>query len=380
VDSMVAGCDICNNWPLRQIIFVETAFLVRFAVRSACDAFGTVQRSDPGQADAVVPLRPFGVFEVRAPFRYESAMNVQALRYFLTLSTTGSFLATARHFEVPASSVSRFIASLERELGQQLFYRSTRAVTLTEQGQRYYSQVREAVELLDNAADQLAHRDTGIRGLVKINAPEGLGRLHIARLVNELQAKYPDLSVELTLTDSVIDPVQEGVDITIRVGRLIDSGLIGKVVGAHRYLLAASPEYLALHGTPQTPDDLLQHSCLLFKGTQAPQRWYFRRLSKDTFKPQDVSGPLRSNNAEVLVAAALAGRGIVLFPSWVFDPASFKDRKLVSLLTDWDISVSVEELYIQILSAENRLRSRKVREVSAFLVDAIGSPPYWDNV
>ncbi len=306
-------------------------------------------------------------------------MKIQALRYFLMLSTTGSFLATARHFEVPASSVSRFIASLEKEVGRQLFYRSTRAVTLTEEGQRYYSQVREAVELLDAAADQLANRDAGIRGLVKINAPVGLGRLHVAHLVNELQARYPDLSVELTLKDSVIDPVQEGVDITIRVGQLVDSGLIGKVVGSHRYLLAASPDYLALHGTPQTPDDLLRHSCLLFKGEQAPQRWYFRRSSNETFKALDVSGPLRSNHAEVLVAAALAGRGIVLFPSWLFTPASFKEGRLVKLLADWDMSVSIEELYIQILSAENRLRSRKVREVTAFLVDAIGSPPYWDE-
>jgi DNA-binding transcriptional LysR family regulator len=296
------------------------------------------------------------------------------------VSTSGSFLATARHFEVPASSVSRFIASLEKELGQQLFYRSTRAVRLTEQGQRYYSQTREAVELLDNAAEQLAHRDAGIRGLVRINAPEALGRLHIANLVNELQAKYPDLSVELTLTDTFIDPVQEGADVTIRVGRLVDSGLIGKVVSAHRYLLAASPEYLALRGTPQTPEDLLRHSCLLYKGQQGPQRWYFRRSSKENFEPFDVSGPLRSNNAEVLVAAALAGRGIVLFPSWLFTPTSFKDRKLLNLLPDWDISAFAEDAYIQILSPENRLRSQKVREVSAFLVNAIGSPPYWDNV
>jgi DNA-binding transcriptional LysR family regulator len=307
-------------------------------------------------------------------------MHVQALRYFLMVSTTGSFLATARHFEVPASSVSRFIASLEKELGQQLFYRSTRAVRLTEQGQRYYAQVREAMELLDSAADQLAHRDAGIRGLVRINAPEGLGRLHIAHLVNDLQGRYPDLLVELTLTDAFIDPVQEGADVTIRVGRLVDSGLIGKVVSAHRYLLAASPEYLALRGTPQTPDDLLRHNCLLYKGQQGPQRWYFRRSAKENFESLDVSGPLRSNNAEVLVAAALAGRGIVLFPSWLFAPTSFKDQKLLSLLTDWDISASAEELYIQILSPENRLRSHKVREVSAFLVDAIGSPPYWDNV
>jgi DNA-binding transcriptional LysR family regulator len=307
-------------------------------------------------------------------------MHLQALRYFLMVSTTGSFLATARHFEVPASSVSRFIASLEKELGQQLFYRSTRAVRLTEQGQRYYSQVRDAVDLLDSAADQLVHRDAGIRGLVRINAPEALGRLHIANLVNELQAKYPDLSVELTLTDAVIDPVQEGADVTIRVGRLTDSGLIGKIVSAHRYLIAASPEYLALHGTPQTPAELLQHNCLLFKGRLAPQRWYFRRSSRERFESFDVSGSLRSNNAEVLVAAALAGRGIVLFPSWLFAPTSFAERKLVSLLTDWDISASAEDLYIQILSPENRLRSHTVREVSAFLVDAIGSPPYWDRV
>lgn len=307
-------------------------------------------------------------------------MHVQALRYFLMVSTTGSFLATARHFEVPASSVSRFIASLEKELGQQLFYRSTRAVRLTEQGQSYYSQVREAVDLLDGAADQLGNKAGDIRGLVRINAPEAFGRLHIANLVNKLQARYPDLSVELTLTNTFIDPVQEGADITIRVGRLVDSGLIGKVVSAHRYLLAASPEYLATHGTPQTPDDLLRHSCLVYKGRQETQRWNFRRSRQEKFAPVDVSGPLRSNSSEVLINAAVAGRGIVLFPSWLYHPTSFKDGRLVSLLTDWDLSAYADELYIQILSPENRLRSQKVRAVSAFLVEAIGSPPYWDDV
>jgi DNA-binding transcriptional LysR family regulator len=151
-------------------------------------------------------------------------MNLQALRYFLMVSTTGSFLATARHVDVPASSVSRFVASLEKELGQQLLYRSTRAVRLTEQGQRYYSQVREAIDLLDGAAEQLAHRDASIRGLVRINAPEALGRLHIAQLINQLQARYPELSIELTLTDALIDPVQEGADIAIRVGPLAVRG------------------------------------------------------------------------------------------------------------------------------------------------------------
>ncbi|BCG01597.1 LysR family transcriptional regulator (plasmid) [Paraburkholderia sp. PGU19] len=249
---------------------------------------------------------------------------------------------------------------------------------LTEQGQRYYSQVREAIDLLDGAAEQLAHRDASIRGLVRINAPEALGRLHIAQLINQLQARYPELSIELTLTDALIDPVQEGADIAIRVGPLVDSGLIGKVLSVQRYRLVSSPEYLALHGTPQTPEDLREHSCLLYKGQQGAQRWYFRRSFKENFESIDVSGPLRSNNAEVLVAAAMAGRGIVLLPSWMFNQASFKEGRLSSLLTDWDKSASPDDRQIQLLSPENRLRSQKVREVSAFLVDAIGSPPYWD--
>lgn len=307
-------------------------------------------------------------------------MHLQTLRYFLMISTTGSFLATARHFAVPASSVSRFIASLEKELGQQLFYRSTRAVRLTEQGQRYYAQVREAIELLDSAADQLTLRDSGIRGLVRINAPEALGRLHIAHLVNQLQDRYPELSIELTLTDDLIDPVQEGADISIRLGPLVDSGLIGKVLSVQRYRLVASPDYLALHGTPHTPHDLREHNCLLYKGQQGPQRWYFRRSPQESYGLVEVSGSLRSNNAEALLAAAMAGRGIVLVPSWMFDQSSFKEGKLSNLLSDWDKSGSPEDRQIQMLSPENRLRSQKVREVSAFLVDAIGSPPYWDLV
>lgn len=307
-------------------------------------------------------------------------MHVHTLRYFLMVATTGSFLATARHFEVPASSVSRAISSLEQEVGQQLFYRSTRAVRLTEQGQRYYSKVREAMELLDSAAEQLDHRVNGTRGLVRINAPESLGRLHIGNLVNQMQAKYPDLVVELTLSNAFIDPVQEGADVTVRVGRVVDSGLIGRVVCGQRFVLAASPAYLAARGTPQTPEDLLQHSCLLYKGIHEPQKWHFRRSSDERYEPLIVSGPLRSNNSEVLINAALAGRGIVLFPTWLFAPSAFKDGKLVALLTEWHMSGYADEFYIQVLSPENRLRSQKVRDVSAFLVDAIGSPPYWDQL
>jgi DNA-binding transcriptional LysR family regulator len=187
------------------------------------------------------------------------------------------------------------------------------------------------------------------------------------------------LVVELTLTDTLIDPVQEGVDIIIRVGLLLDSGLIGKVIAPHRNILAASPAYLAAHGTPVVPEDLLQHQCLVYKGQLGIQKWYFRSSPEVPFKAVNVTGPLRSNNAEALLAAAIAGRGVVLFPTWLFNAETLRGGSMVTLLGDWEFSPQSERVYLQLLSPENRLRSRKVREVSAFLTEAIGSPPYWDR-
>lgn len=306
-------------------------------------------------------------------------MQLKALRYFLMVASTGSFLATARHFHVPASSVSRFIAGLEKDLGRQLFYRSTRAVRLTEEGERFHQQVREAVELLDAAADDIGHDDGALRGRLRINAPEAFGRLHVARVVGRLQARHPGLDVELQLTDAYIDPVREGVDITVRIGARVDSGLIGRTVAAQRHIVAASPAYLATHGTPAAPADLLEHRCLLYKGQFGTQRWYFRRSTQALFKGVNVSGPLCSNNAEVLLEAAMEGRGVVLFPSWLYARGSFERAQLVPLLGAWEGAVSTEASYIQLLSPENRLRSRKVGEATASLLDGFGAPPYWDG-
>jgi DNA-binding transcriptional LysR family regulator len=305
-------------------------------------------------------------------------MQLKALRYFLMVASTRSFLATARHFRVPASSVSRFIAALEKDLGRQLFYRSTRAVRLTEDGERFHQQAREAIDLLDAAVDDLGRDDGSLAGRLRINAPEAFGRLHVAPAINALQAEHPALDVELQLTDAYIDPVQEGADITVRIGPQVDSGLIGHTVAAQRQILAASPAYLATHGTPQRPTDLLAHRCLLYKGQLGTQRWYFRDAPQQAFEGINVTGPLCSNNAEVLLAAALDGHGVVLFPSWLFNRDSFAQHVLVPLLGAWEGAVATEASYIQLLSPENKLRSRKVREVTAFLLKAFGTPPHWD--
>lgn len=307
-------------------------------------------------------------------------MQLKALRYFAMVATTGSFSATAKHFQVPSSSVSRFISKLEQDIGQQLFYRNTRSVRLTEIGEKYYTQIKEVLDTLDFANEEATGKNSNVRGLVRINTAVALGRLHISRIVNQLHDIYPDLSVELILTDTFIDPVQEGVDIAIRIGSLQDSALIARKVCDQTYVLCASPEYLERYGTPETPQDIQKHQCLVYKGVSGSQRWYFRQDELD--KPIEIEpqGPLKSNNAEVLVSAALEGRGIILFPTWIFEEDYFKNNQLVKLLPKWLCTVEPYAVGIHLVSPENRIRSKKVRTVLDFILKEIGSPPYWDNI
>jgi DNA-binding transcriptional LysR family regulator len=250
-------------------------------------------------------------------------MDIKALRYFLKISETGSFLETARQLNVPISSVSRFVSALEKDLGQQLLYRSTRAIRLTEEGRLFQLKVRDALDMLDEARQELSPDFREVRGSVSINAPLALGRIHIAPLVNQLLGRYPDLKVELTVTDSFVDPVHEGSDLIVRVGKLVDSNLIGKFTAPQRFVLAASPRYLQQFGIPRKPADLQAHNCLPYKGRYGIQRWYLGRPGNQETEEVVKSGSFLSNSAESLVSAAIDGHGLVLFPTWLFDPQTF---------------------------------------------------------
>jgi DNA-binding transcriptional LysR family regulator len=308
-------------------------------------------------------------------------MQIKALRYFVHVAMTGSFIATARRFAVPQSTVSRQIAALEESVGQRLLFRHTRAVRLTEAGERYYAEVREALDLLDAATEALADGgDAALHGLVRVNAPVALGRLHIAPLLAQFQQAHPRVSVELMLTDAFVDPVQEGADITVRVGRLGDSSLVARKLGTQVYLLCASPDYLKKRGHPASPDDLLAHNCLVYKGHHGVQQWFFRRGNESGFRAYRTSGDFRSNNAETLVEAALAGQGIVLFPTWIYQPQALKEKRLVPVLTDWQASVEANPPDITLLFPQARLRAKRVQLLADFLVDRIGTPPHWDEV
>ncbi|NYT75256.1 LysR family transcriptional regulator [Halomonas sp. QX-2] len=305
-------------------------------------------------------------------------MDLNALRIFERVAATGSFTATARHFHRAVSSVSRQIASLEEALGQQLFYRHTRAVTLTEAGWRYYQEVREILERLDLATEALTAPNTVPSGVLRLNAPVAFGQRQIVPILHHFQRRYPAIKAELMLTDQLTDPVREGIDITFRVGELADSTLVARRLASMNYVVAAAPAYLQRCGRPNTPDDLEHHDCLLYQGEMGRQRWYFNHAEQPQAFAYKVDGSLYSNDAESLVRAALMGQGLVMFPTWLIAD-ELASGTLLPVLEAWRCEVVPGRRDIHVLYAQRRLHTRKVSAFLDHLFEMVGSTPDWDR-
>lgn len=305
-------------------------------------------------------------------------MDLNALRIFERVAATGSFTATARHFHRAVSSVSRQIASLEEALGQQLFYRHTRAVTLTEAGWRYYQEVREILERLDLATEALTAPNTAPSGVLRLNAPVAFGQRQIVPILHHFQRRYPAIKAELKLTDQLTDPVREGIDITFRVGELADSTLVARRLASMNYVVAAAPAYLQRCGRPNTPDDLEHHDCLLYQGEMGRQRWYFHHADQPQAFAYKVDGSLYSNDAESLVRAALMGQGLVMFPTWLIAD-ELASGTLLPLLEAWRCEVVPGRRDIHVLYAQRRLHTRKVSAFLDHLFEMVGPTPRWDR-
>ncbi|MFN2411229.1 MAG: LysR family transcriptional regulator [Halomonas sp.] len=308
----------------------------------------------------------------------DNSIRLMALRLFVRVASSGSFAEAARYFDLPASSVSRHIAGLERTLGQRLLYRHTRAVRLTDAGERYYQDIRHVLESLDLATEQVIGGSKHPQGVLRINAPVAFGRRHIAPLLSRFQDENAAVEVELTLSDAFIDPVQEGADVVIRVGALDDSSLVARQLAAQRFVACAAPAYIARHGQPSHPEALGEHNCLIYKGTRGEQPWYFHTHENTQAQRFPVTGNLYSNNAESLVEAALQGQGIVLFPTWLLFDALL-DGALVPILEQYHPMGEATREGIHAIYPENRLRSQKVATFLAYLVAQIDDPPYWDR-
>ena len=230
------------------------------------------------------------------------------LTAFITVVEAGGFSAAARRLDDSQSGMSKSISALEKRLGVLLFNRSTRSVTLTDQGRKYYDRIKPLLEEMDEADGELTSSSLEVSGLVRIAAPSTFGRLHVLPLIPQLLALHPKIKLDLGLSDSVRDLLADGIDLAIRVGPVHDPDAVVKRVTGTSLVCVGSRHYFARHEAPTVPEDLVNHNCLVYNEMT---NWAFGGPKGEFSVP--VSGNLSSNSMETILSGVLAGIGIGMF-------------------------------------------------------------------
>lgn len=282
--------------------------------------------------------------------------QLDSIRAFTRVVDTGGFAAAARDLGCSRSSVSRQVADLERALGAQLLIRSTRQVSPTEIGLAFYDRCRQIITELDETFAAVSELQERPVGNLRVNAPMSFGTLHLGAVAAEFMAAHQEVRVELVLNDRFVDPIEEGFDVTVRIGEPQSStSLIWREIAPAPRLLCAAPGYLVERGEPPEPSALRSHRCLHYGYQQSGTSWRLEGPDGDTSVP--VGCVLWSNNGEVLMDAAVAGQGIALLPQFIVQPA-LADGRLVRVLGAYrapDISICALYPRHRHLSAKTRL-------------------------
>lgn len=298
--------------------------------------------------------------------------KLEAMNAFAKVVALGSYAEAGRALGLTRSAVSKAVMELEQILGARLLDRTTRRVNPTEAGLSYYERCLDILSRIEETELQVSRLHEEPRGLLRINAPMSFGMLYLGDAIADFMAAYPDLNVEMTLNDRFIDPLEEGVDVTIRIAALTDSSLIARKLAPARRVLVASPAYLAARGTPAEPDDLTHHRWLGY-GAAGLQRWSYTKADGST-----ASIPLRialnSNNGHILRNAALAGQGITELPTFLVG-CDIATGNLALVLPHHERV----ELGIYALYTPNRYLAAKTRVFIDFLATRFGARPEWDR-
>jgi DNA-binding transcriptional LysR family regulator len=241
--------------------------------------------------------------------------KLASLRAFAKVVELGSFSEAGRQLRLSRSAVSKYVADLENDLGVQFLNRTTRRASPTESGQRYYEQVFAVLADLDAADQSVAHLQSTPRGLLRVNAPMSFGTIKLGPAIADFMALHSELQVQLVLSDEQVDPLQEGLDVTLRIAELESSSLIARKIVPIERTVCASPDYLEGHGIPAHPNDLRNHNCLTYGFLATGNQW--KLTGPDGEHWIAPRWTLCANNAEVLRDAAVRGCGIALLPMFI---------------------------------------------------------------
>jgi DNA-binding transcriptional LysR family regulator len=298
-----------------------------------------------------------------------------AMATFVRVVDAGSLSGAARAIPSSLTSVSRQIAALEERYGTQLLLRTTRRLSLTDNGRLFYDRAKSVLGELRDVEQSLSSKRSRPTGRLRISAPTLMGRLLIAPLLAEFLRRHAALSVDLLLVDRVVDMIEEDIHVALRVGRLPASELVARKLADLTMIVCASPDYLQRRGTPETPGDLGKHDCLVFSDTPGAGEWRFKANGKK-HRTIQVSGRLWINSLDALVAAAKDGAGIVRVPSWQVAPdiASGRLQRILS-------AAELPATPVHLLFPPSRLASPKTRIFVDYLVERwTRSRPFADQL
>lgn len=292
------------------------------------------------------------------------------LEVFVRVVDSGSFTAAANQLQMSKSAVSQHILKLEEELSARLLNRTTRKIHLTEAGNIFYERSARILDDIADAENAVHSLHQNPRGTLRVVCPTVFGLRHLGPLLPVFNLEYPDLKLDISLTDRAVDMLEEGYDLQVNIGRHQDSSLIQRFISPCKYVMCATPSYLAQFGSPKKVEDLENHNCLLLSDTNS---WYFEKNKKGTSVP--VAGQLKVNNADVLRHALLGGMGIAVLPTFVLG-ADVKTGVVLPILEEYEPEPGSG---VHVIYPENRHLSLKVRLFVEFLQKHFGEQPYWDD-
>jgi DNA-binding transcriptional LysR family regulator len=300
--------------------------------------------------------------------------RLTGLEVFAKVATTGSFSAAGRALGLSQTMVTKHIAALEAHLGVKLFHRSTRKLSITDAGRNYLESAERILADVEAADSAVAADRIEAKGLLRLSAPVSFGARQIAPLLPEFARRFPLVSVELGLNDRLVDLADEGWDLAIRVGSLADSSLIARRIAPCRTVLCASPAYLEAHGTPRTVANLAGHNCLGYTLSRlaGADHWAFGARGDVSV---NVAGNLRANNGDALLAAAVAGQGVIYQPTFVAADA-LRAGTLVAIALDHP---AFEFAGIYAVYPPDRHPPAKLRAFIDFIAARFAPEPPWDR-
>lgn len=290
-----------------------------------------------------------------------------AMRAFVAVVDAGSFVGAAERLQISKAVVSRLVAELEEFLGVRLLHRTTRKLSLTPEGDTFVGRCRSVLFEVQEAEDDVSHRSAQARGLLRVNVPVSYGLSHLAALWPGFMKKHPEVTLDVTLSDRVVDLVEEGYDLAVRIGKLESSTLVSRRLSGTRLVLCASPNYVKKYSAPKVPDDLRRHRILAYSLLSSGDQWFFTSASDAKQQVSVRINPvMRTNNGDTCRAAALKDQGIVLQPDFLIGE-DIKAGRLIELMPEWYAG----ELGIHAVYPSRRYLSAKVRLLVEYLSEQL---------